>query len=196
MLEHNSFEDRPWINRLVEYTKKAIAHDHVKVLGICFGHQIIGRALGVKVGRSELGWEISVSEVDLTEQGKKLFGKDKLVRCLQVFYASRKDLDVNDLQRIQQMHQDVVFECPSNVIPLGSSPLCAVQGMYVPGKFISVQGHPEYSEFIVSEIIKMRTKTGLFTGVQSADAQRRVGNEHDGVAIGEVFLNFLLDDKA
>lgn len=100
------------------------------------------------------------------------------------------------LQRIQQMHQDVVFECPSNVIPLGSSPLCAVQGMYVPGKFISVQGHPEYSEFIVSEVIKMRTKTGLFTGEQSADALRRVGNEHDGVAIGKVFLNFLLDDKA
>ncbi|KAK5696963.1 hypothetical protein LTS12_028557, partial [Elasticomyces elasticus] len=194
--KHNSFEDRPWINRLVEYTKKAIAHDHVKVLGICFGHQIIGRAFSVKVGRSELGWEISVSEVDLTEQGKKLFGKDKLVRRLQVFYASRKDLDVNDLQRIQQMHQDIVFECPSNVIPLGSSPLCAVQGMYVPGKFISVQGHPEYSEFIVSEIIKVRTKTGLFTGEQSADALRRVGNEHDGVEIGKVFLNFLLDEKA
>lgn len=81
LAEHNSFEDRPWINRLVEYTKKAIGDDRVRILGICFGHQIIGRALGVKVGRSEIGWEIAVSQMDLTEQGKKLFGKDKLVRC-------------------------------------------------------------------------------------------------------------------
>lgn len=53
----------------------------MRILGICFGHQIIGRALEVKVGRSDVGWEIAVCDMDLTEQGKKLFGKDKLVRC-------------------------------------------------------------------------------------------------------------------
>lgn len=81
LVEHNSFEDRPWINRLVEFTKKALEHDRVRTLGICFGHQIIGRALGVKVGRSEIGWELSVSKMDLSKRGKKLFGKNKLVRC-------------------------------------------------------------------------------------------------------------------
>lgn len=78
--EHNSFEDLPWILRLVEFTKKAVAHDRVRVLGICFGHQIIGRALGVKVGRSDQGWEIAVCDMDLTPQGKDLFGLDKIVR--------------------------------------------------------------------------------------------------------------------
>ena len=81
-LEHNSFDDHPWILRLVEYTKKAIAHNRVRIFGICFGHQIIGRSLGVKVGRSDKGWELSVLDMDLTEQGKKLFGKDKLVRYI------------------------------------------------------------------------------------------------------------------
>lgn len=94
------------------------------------------------------------------------------------------------------MHQDIVFDYPSDVIPLGSSPLCAVQGMYRPGKFMSVQGHPEFTDFIVTEVVKMRTQTGLFTGEQSEDALRRATNEHDGVAIGKVFLNFLIDDKA
>lgn len=168
----------------------------MKVLGICFGHQIIGRALGAKVGRSDRGWEISVSEMDLTEQGKKLFGKDKLVRCFHAFCTARSHHILIFLQRIQQMHQDIVFDYPPNVIPLGSSPLCAVQGMYSPGKFISVQGHPEFSEFIVTEVIKMRTKTGLFTEEQSTDALQRAGKEHDGVAIGKVLLDFLLDDTA
>lgn len=84
-LEHNSFDDHPWILRLVEYTKKAITHNRVRIFGICFGHQIIGRSLGVKVGRSDKGWELSVLDMDLTEQGKKLFGKDKLVRSIPLY---------------------------------------------------------------------------------------------------------------
>lgn len=80
-LEHNSFEDAPWITRLVEFTQKVLAQDRVRVLGICFGHQIVGRALGAKVGRSEDGWEIAVCDMDLTDKGKEIFGLEKLVRC-------------------------------------------------------------------------------------------------------------------
>ncbi|KAL4889441.1 class I glutamine amidotransferase-like protein [Aspergillus ambiguus] len=172
--KHNSFDNHPWILKLVEYTKKAIDDNRVKILGICFGHQIIGRALGVKVGRSDAGWEIAVCNMDLTEQGKKLFGKDKL--------------------RIQQMHQDIVHEYPSNVIPLGSSPRCAVQGMYRPAKFMTVQGHPEFKDEIVTEVVSMRIRAGVFSKEQGEDALERAKWEHDGVAIGSVFLKFLLEE--
>jgi len=77
---HNSFDDIPWINRLVEFTQQVLAQDRVRILGICFGHQIVGRALGAKVGRSDQGWEIAVCEMDLTEKGKELFGREKIVR--------------------------------------------------------------------------------------------------------------------
>lgn len=77
--EHDSFTDAPWILRLVEFTRKVYAQDRVRLIGICFGHQIIGRALGVPVGRSDIGWEIAVCDVELTEKGKELFRKEKLV---------------------------------------------------------------------------------------------------------------------
>ncbi|EYE90096.1 type 1 glutamine amidotransferase [Aspergillus ruber CBS 135680] len=173
--KHNSFEDQPWILKLVEYTRQAIEHPRVRILGICFGHQIIGRALEAKVGRSDAGWEIAVCDMDLTEEGKKLFGKDKL--------------------RIQQMHQDIVYEYPANVTPLGSSPRCVVQGMYLPGKFITVQGHPEFTGYIVTEIVSTRSKLGVFSKDVSEDALNRAVVEHDGLAIGTVFLNFLLEDR-
>jgi len=53
----------------------------VRLMGVCFGHQIIGRAMDQKVDRSDKGWEISVSPVQLTEKGKALFGIPELVRC-------------------------------------------------------------------------------------------------------------------
>ncbi|CEJ58459.1 hypothetical protein PMG11_07113 [Penicillium brasilianum] len=164
----------PWTNRLVEFTQSVLAQDRVRLLGICFGHQIVARALGVSIGPSDQGWETAVCEVDLTDKGKDLFGKDKL--C------------------IQQMHQDVVSECPSAVTLLGSSPRCAVQGMYSPRRFITVQGHPEFNEEIEIEIVNHLTKEGVFSEIQAQEALSRVGNEHDGVSIGGTFLKFLLDE--
>lgn len=81
-IEHNSYDNHPWIIKLVEYTRKAIDHNRVKILGICFGHQIIARASGMKVGKSGVGWEIAVCDMDLSDQGKEVFGKEKLVGCL------------------------------------------------------------------------------------------------------------------
>lgn len=77
--KHNSFENDPWILKLVEYTKKVLAQDRVRIIGVCFGHQIVGRALGAPVGRSEKGWELSVTDLALTPAGKKIFGQEKLV---------------------------------------------------------------------------------------------------------------------
>ena len=50
-----------------------------KLFGICLGHQIIARAFGSTVERNERGWEIGVRSLDLTNEGKKIFGGDKLV---------------------------------------------------------------------------------------------------------------------
>ncbi|OKL58165.1 hypothetical protein UA08_06519 [Talaromyces atroroseus] len=172
--KHDAFADIPWINTLVEYTKKAYAHDRVRIIGVCFGHQILGRALGAPVGRSDLGWELSVCDVDLTEKGKELFGKDKL--------------------KIHQMHKDIVSAYPKEVVALGSSPRCAVQGMYAARKLIAVQGHPEFNGEIVSTIITLRSEAGVFSKEASEDAIARAQIPHDGVSIGAAFLRFLLEE--
>lgn len=71
----DSFSDDMWVTQLVDFTKKAIDGGKVKVIGVCFGHQIVGRALGAKVARSEGGaWEASVCQVNQTPKGKELFG--------------------------------------------------------------------------------------------------------------------------
>ena len=75
----SAFENVDWIVRLVQYVKLLLEGGRVRVIGVCFGHQIVGRALGAKVDRSVRGWELSVVEVDLTEEGKQFFGLEKMV---------------------------------------------------------------------------------------------------------------------
>lgn len=67
--------------RLIEFTKEVLAQNRVRLMGVCFGHQIIGQALGALVVRGTNGFELSVIELDLTARGRELLdGKDVLVR--------------------------------------------------------------------------------------------------------------------
>jgi len=92
------------------------------------------------------------------------------------------------------MHRDAVFEHPAGVEPLGASPRCSVQGMYKKGRFISVQGHPEFNKEIVTEIVTARHEQAIFSDEQFEDAIARVGNRHDGPAVAAAFFRFLLED--
>ena len=65
----------------MDFVKEVLAQDRVRVIGVCYGHQIVGRALGAPVVRSDGGgWEVSVCQVVQTAKGRELFGgKDFLV---------------------------------------------------------------------------------------------------------------------
>ena len=86
---YNAFDNDPWIIRVVDFVKAVLAQDRVKFIGVCWGHQILGRALGAKVAKSESGaWEVSVCQVINTEKGKELFGgKDALVSGCGFFFG-------------------------------------------------------------------------------------------------------------
>jgi hypothetical protein len=92
------------------------------------------------------------------------------------------------------MHRDIVKETPKDVESLGSSPRCANQGMYKKGKFITVQGHPEFTHDIVEEILEARQKAGIFPEGVFDDGMGRLQDHDDGVIIAQAFLRFLLED--
>ncbi|RMD41328.1 hypothetical protein DV735_g3793, partial [Chaetothyriales sp. CBS 134920] len=192
----------PWINKLVEYTKRALDSGRVKVIGVCFGHQVVGRALGAKVGRNE-AWEASVTDVQLTPKGKELLGLDRLARTptpshffflfpfhiFESFHLTKIKLE----QAIHQMHRDIVFYSPEGVEVLGSSPACKVQGMYAPGRLFTVQGHPEFSQEISCEILSSRHDVGVFDDEAYEEYTERASLPHDGLQISQAFIKFLLD---
>lgn len=187
---HTAFDNDPWIIKLVEFTKKAIETNRIRVVGVCFGHQIVGRAEGAKCGRSNKGWEVAVTEVDLTDKGKEIFGLDKMVRPVLLRTLLYDCFTDPVTQRIHQMHRDIVDEFPKGSIPLGSNEICEVQGFYSPGRYLTVQGHPEFTNEIISEILFNRHTVGIFTDEVYNEAMKRAPLPHDGVAIAKAFLKF------
>jgi GMP synthase-like glutamine amidotransferase len=172
---HTAWHEDQWIKDLVEYTRKAIEGGRVRVLGICFGHQIVGRAMGAKVAKNPKGWEVAVTKFELTPKGKEVLGLG----------ADR------DQVSIQQMHTDAVLTVPAGAQLLGFNSECEVQGLYIPGRYLTVQGHPEFTEDIITEILVNRHKVGIFPDDVFSEAMIRAPVHHDGIAIGRAFLKFL-----
>ncbi|KAL2132653.1 hypothetical protein VTI74DRAFT_3558 [Chaetomium olivicolor] len=170
--KYNAFDDDEWIVTLVEYVRKALLDGRVRVIGVCFGHQIVARAMGALVKRSDRGWEVSVVETRLTEKGREVFG-------------GRETL------KIQQMHRDQVFSVPAGAELLASTDKCPNHGFLVPKKVITVQGHPEFTEDIMREILELRHESGLLTDEVYQSGMERNGDHHDGVFMAQVFVRFL-----
>ncbi|KIK96618.1 hypothetical protein PAXRUDRAFT_825764 [Paxillus rubicundulus Ve08.2h10] len=172
----SAYEEVDWINKLVAYVKRIVKEKpKMKIFGICFGHQIIARALGGSCVRNNGPWEVAVTTIQLSPLGKAIFGADEL--------------------DLQQMHRDHVPTSPPHSYLLGSTDNTPNHGMVIfhpwsvpsaevlnsssPNVLLSsihiltVQGHPEFTEPYVSTLIDARVR--LIGEEVAADARLRAG---------------------
>lgn len=142
-------------------------------------------------------WEIGPTPVALTELGQRVFGVESLVR--QILRASVYRLTVDAVQNIQEMHRDHVPSegTPSGFELLGSTELSPNQGMvrFLPsspdnthGPFASIQiittqGHPEFTEPIVTSLVEARSESGVIDVEAARDCERRRFWRNDGVDV-------------
>lgn len=89
------------------------------------------------------------------------------------------------------MHRDIVHEVPEGCINLGYSGPCAIQGLYIPNRLLTVQAHPEFNEFIMSHLVEARHNSGLFNEELAKDGAARAGNHHDGALVAKKIIEFI-----
>jgi GMP synthase (glutamine-hydrolysing) len=114
----------PWMEETAAWLLDAARM--VPVLGVCFGHQLLARALGGRVERNPRGLEAGTREVRVTEAGRL----DPLLEGLP------------ERTRVQQFHEDHVPEPPPGSTLLAEGGLAPVQA-FAAGHIRAVQFHPE-----------------------------------------------------
>ena len=120
-----SYDNDDWIVKLRHWVVDAM-EKHAKLVGICFGHQVIAMALGGKTERYADGWGTGIrSSQIIDEDMKSHFGSDDI--------------------RLLYNHHDQVVQLPSGATPLASSSFCQFEGFRIGDKVLTFQGHPEYT---------------------------------------------------
>ncbi|CAI5506290.1 unnamed protein product [Closterium sp. Naga37s-1] len=91
--KHDAHADDPWIERLCAL----LLHLHrrrTKILGVCFGHQVVGRALGGRTGRAAVGWELGIKPVQCTADVASLPYAASLPSSFKILEVHRDQVDV------------------------------------------------------------------------------------------------------
>ncbi|MFA5678526.1 MAG: gamma-glutamyl-gamma-aminobutyrate hydrolase family protein [Pseudomonas sp.] len=126
----------PWIDALCGFVR-TLWQQHRPLLGVCFGHQLMAKALGGTVMKSEKGWGVGLSFNQVIERKP----------WMQPF-QSNLDLLVS--------HQDQVVMLPPQGEVLASSEFCPYYLIQYGDCFLSVQGHPEFCSDYCRALIEMR----------------------------------------
>lgn len=150
----DSFDDKTeWVINLRKLIKKIMndsIYSHIKLIGICFGHQVIAHSL--KGGKSYINplktnihnnWEIGTREIIFNQNFRKVF----------------PNFDPNKLSlNVLEHHRDAVISIPDNAMLLASSKWTENELYNIGDRVLSFQGHPEFTPFVIKEIADMQYK--------------------------------------
>jgi GMP synthase (glutamine-hydrolysing) len=121
-----AYSDEPWVDALHSVVREAVMERHLPLLGVCFGHQVLARALGGAVAPNPRGLELGTIEVTLNDAGRE-----------SALFAA-----IPPRFHVQTLHGDTVSELPVGAKLLGSSPGDDHQAFAI-GSAFGVQFHPE-----------------------------------------------------
>ena len=141
----NVFDDdiaaNPWMAKLLDFIRDV--HERVPMLGLCFGHQAIGKAFGGTLLKYENWYEVGFSSVALTQPARN----DPLFRGLpQTFDALFS-------------HFSYLADVPGIVLARASNNRNqSIQAFKMGYMTWGIQFHPEYDVQAVEDLVKARAE--------------------------------------
>lgn len=130
---------REWFDPLCRILQRVVVRDggdnpfsHVRVVGGCFGAQVVAHALGGRVERQQR-YVLGVEHVQFVDPQawKRVFPGD--------------DIDNDGGLSLIQSHGDSVVHLPPAAQLLASSPTCTNEIFAILPQCVAVQGHPEFN---------------------------------------------------
>lgn len=130
------YDEVDWILELKAFVRQVSTSDK-KFIGVCFGHQMMGEALGGKVKKAESGWNVGVHTFEILRPAP----------WMSPFQSSLN---------LMMMCQDQVVQLPPGSTVLARTAYCPV-GMFQAGaNMLGIQGHPEFPTAYEARLLELR----------------------------------------
>ncbi len=163
------YDDKPWIPPLIAFVQEIAAQDK-KIIGICFGHQLVAQALGGKTEKSDKGWGAGLHTHTFTETPA---------------WHDGGDADLN----ILVSHQDQVVKNATGAKVLASSDFCENAVCQIGDQILTFQGHPEFIPEYSRAIMEFRRE--LFGEAVYHAGVASLTGEQQGDRVARWVVNFL-----
>jgi GMP synthase-like glutamine amidotransferase len=158
---YSVYEPLDWITNLEDFINN---NQLPKLIGICFGHQLIAKARGGKV--ENCGWHVGIKPVK--------------------FYSSS-----NRLYNYRFNHHDHVVHPPKDVAILASSPDCQYAMFQQGAHTLAMQFHPEFTLQHHIDVINRINNGGGFSPTQYQIFQENINGEADTAKALQIIQEFL-----
>ena len=163
----DSFSTDPWV---VELRRRvtALLSTSVRLLGVCFGHQLIAVCMGAPVGRAPQGWVTGRHQYQwhapgMVEDGRTGFS-------------------------LLASHQDQVLALPEGARLLASSADCPVAAFARGREVLCIQAHPEFVEDYSAHLLNKRRHVLGDTHYNASMASLQHG--HEGAEFAKLMVAF------
>lgn len=130
------YDDLPWLAPLQAWIREAFARQE-KIIGICFGHQLLAHTLGGFAGRSPKGWGIGVRTETMIALPDWL---PDTPTTLTLIYS----------------HRDQVERLPPQAIRMAGSEFCENAAFAIGDQVLAFQGHPEFTPAYTRRLLPRR----------------------------------------
>ncbi len=163
------YEDHAWIAPLEALVRDAAATGKPQV-GICFGHQLMAKAFGGDVRKSDKGWGVGVHRYDVTADAPWMAPRQGKIACA-------------------VSHQDQVIAPPPGATTLAGSGFCEYGALaYAQGPAISFQMHHEFEHAYATDLIGVRRNR--FGEALSDEGLASLKNGSDRGLMAQWIVNF------
>jgi GMP synthase-like glutamine amidotransferase len=156
------YDDFEWIHRFKELLRRIDA-DRRKYVGVCFGAQMIGEALGGRVARAPQGWQVGIKVAEMLDGARF---------------------------RILHCNADQIVDLAPGMRVLASAKTNPVEMVAVGDHILGFQGHPEFTNEFVTALVERRRGTLIPAEVADAGLASMKGSP-DTDRLRETIVSFV-----
>jgi len=168
------YEDEPWIQQLGAFVQ-TLHQARKKLVGICFGHQLVAQVLGGKTEKSDRGWGVGRHDTRL-------------------LLDLNEDAPAGTQFSLLSSHQDQVSKLPGSARVLAQSEFCPIAGMLIDQHILTFQGHPEFDTAYARALLQIRRE--LVGEAKYEVAISSMAQVPDQALVAEWILRFIEDNDA